>query len=212
MSLPISFVAGDNASDVGRLQFVIRAALSGLRTAMPVRVEAVTNDGGLSPIGTVDVQPLVSSVDGDEGTWEMPLISNVPYMRIQGGTNGIIIDPVVGDIGIATTCDRDISTVKNTSDISAPGSVRKHDMSDIVYLMTIIGAEPTQYVQFNTEGITINSPNAITINAPEINSNGTWNHTGTITASGDVEGSGTSLHTHIHGGVQTGGGQTGTPI
>lgn len=212
MSLPISFVAGDNASDVGRLQFVIRAALSGLRTAMPVRVEAVTNDGGLSPIGTVDVQPLVSSVDGDEGTWEMPLISNVPYMRIQGGTNGIIIDPVIGDIGIATTCDRDISTVKNTSDIAAPGSVRKHDMSDIVYLMTIIGAAPTQYIEFNTAGITIHSPTAIIINAPAINSNGTWNHTGTITSSGDVTGVGTSLHTHKHGGVQTGGGQTGTPV
>jgi phage baseplate assembly protein gpV len=78
--------------------------------------------------------------------------------------------------------------------------------------MTIIGAEPTQYVQFNTEGITINSPNAITINAPEINSNGTWTHTGTITSSGDVTGAGTSLHTHKHGGVQTGGGQTGTPV
>ncbi len=212
MSLPISFVAGDNASDVGRLQFVIRAALSGLRTAMPVRVEAVTNDGGLSPIGTVDVQPLVNAVDGAEGTWQLPVISNVPYMRIQGGANGIIIDPVVGDIGIATTCDRDISTVKNTSDIAAPGSVRKHDMSDIVYLMTIIGASPTQYIEFNTAGITIHSPTAVTITAPAINSTGTWTHTGTITSSGDVQGSGTSLHTHKHGGVQTGGGQTGTPV
>lgn len=35
---------------------------------------------------------------------------------------------------------------------------------------------------------------------------------GTVTATGDVVGSGTSLHTHVHGGVQTGGGNTGVPV
>ena len=36
----------------------------------------------------------------------IPVIHNVPYMRIQGGANGIILDPAIGDIGIATVCDR----------------------------------------------------------------------------------------------------------
>ena len=107
-------VPADNASDVGRMDFIVRSALSGLRTAIPVKVIAVTNSGGISPIGMVDVQPLVSSVDGNGQTWAHGIIHGVPYMRIQGGSNGIIIDPVVGDIGIGTVCDRDISTVKNT--------------------------------------------------------------------------------------------------
>lgn len=34
---------------------------------------------------------------------------------------------------------------------------------------------------------------------------------GSITADGDVVGAGTSLHTHVHGGVSTGGGNTGGP-
>ena len=221
-----NLVAADMASEVGRLNYIIRSSLAKVRTSMPVQVISVTNTGGLSPIGYVNVQPLVSSVDGNGELWPKGIIYNVPYMRIQGGTNGIILDPAVNDIGIATVCDRDISTVKNVGNsinpatghnfTSAPGSNRKTDMSDIVYLMTIIGAAPTQYVQFNSAGITITSPVAVTINAPtvtvtatNINTSGAWAHTGTITATGNVTGNGTSLHTHTHPDPQ--GGNTGPP-
>ena len=199
-----NLVSPDLASEQGKLYYIIRSSLSGLRTSMPVLVKAVSNNGGLSPIGTVDVQPMVSMLDGSGNAWPHGIIYNVPYMRIQGGSNGIILDPAVGDIGIATVCDRDISTVQNTGKVSAPGSLRKNDMSDMVYLMTIIGAAPTQYIQFNSAGITITSPTAVTINA-----NITVN--GTITATGDIIGQGTSLHTHTHKGVTTGAGNTGTP-
>jgi len=205
-------VPADNASDVGRMDFIVRSALSGLRTAIPVKVVAVSNSGGVSAIGHVDVQPLVSAVDGNGQAWAHGIIHNVPYMRIQGGSNGVILDPVVGDIGIGTVCDRDISTVKSTGAVAAPGSNRKNDMSDMVYLMTIIGAAPTQYIQFNSSGITILSTTQVTITAPNISSSGTWSHTGSFTATGDVKGQGTSLHTHVHSGVQSGGSNTGQPV
>lgn len=234
-SIQTNHVPADAASEVGRMDYIIRSALSGLRTAIPVKVISVTNSGGVSAIGKVSVQPLVSSVDGNGQTWEHGIIHNVPYMRIQGGSNGVILDPVVGDVGIATVCDRDISTVKNTGAVSAPGSNRKNDMSDMVYLMTIIGAAPSQYIQFNSSGITILSPTKVKINAPnvEINAgteckitaptitlNGALNQTsgaaatfsGSMTVTGDVTAAGTSVHTHKHGGVTTGGGQTGTPV
>ena len=221
-------VASDAASEVGLMEYIINAALSGLRTAIPVQVISVSNNGGLSPIGTVDLQPLISAVDGSGNLWPHGVITNVPYMRIQGGANGIILDPQVNDIGIATVCDRDISTVQNVgvkinpttghNFTSAPGSTRKNDMSDMVYLMTIIGAAPTQYVQFNSTGIHIVSPVAVTVNAPtvsitatNINTSGTWNHTGTLTSTGDVTAVGTHVHTHTHGGVTTGSGTTGAP-
>lgn len=246
-----SHVASDAASEVARINYLLTAALSGLRTAMPVKVVAVTNDGGLSPIGTVDIQPLVSAVDGSGKTWPHGIIHNVPYMRIQGGANGIILDPAVGDVGIASVCDRDISTVKSTGKVSAPGSNRKNDMSDMVYLMSIIGAAPTQYVEFNSTGITIHSPNkviitaanieatatakatvtapnveidassvfrvnsaAIELNGPitQISGSGNASFAGTVNATTDVVGGGISLKTHKHGGVTTGGGQTGTPV
>lgn len=194
-------VAADNASDIGRMSFIIRSALSGVRTSIPVKVIAVTNSGGISPIGTVDVQPLVSAVDGAAKTWPHAVIYNVPYMRIQGGANAVILDPQVGDIGIATICDRDISTVKNSGVVSAPGSTRKHDMSDAVYLMTIIGAAPTQYVQFTTAGINVVSPTKVTITAPETDIIGVLKNNGVNVGSA-----------HAHSGVTVGGGNTGAPV
>ena len=197
-------VASDNATDVGRMQFIIRAALSGLRTAIPVKVMSVTNSGGISPIGRVSVQPLVSLVDGSGTVWPHGTIYNVPYMRVQGGANAVIIDPQVGDIGIATVCDRDISGVKASGGISAPGSTRKNDMSDMVYLMTIIGAAPTQYVQFNASGITINSPTEVTINAPSINIGAVSESLGTLLTSAAA----TVFNGHTH---NVSGGVTLTP-
>ena len=35
---------------------------------------------------------------------------------------------------------------------------------------------------------------------------------GKVTATGDVKGQGTSLHTHVHSGVQSGGSNTGGPV
>lgn len=231
-SVQSNAVASDYTSEVGRIQFLIRSALSGLRTSMPVKVISVSNSGGLAPIGTVSVQPLVSMVDGSGQSWNHGTIFNVPYMRIQGGSNGIIIDPAVGDIGIATVCDRDISTVKNTGQVSAPGSNRKNDMSDMVYLMTIIGAAPTQYIQFNSAGLTIHSPNKVIINAPNVEidastscainspsivlngsvTQGAGSFGGTSSFSNTVTVQGTDVHTHKHGGVTTGSGQTGAPV
>ena len=164
-----NFTPASNASDIGRTDFIIQSALSGMRTTMPVQVISCTNDGGLSQIGYVSVQPLVSAIDGNGVAWPHMVIENVPYMRYQGGANAVIIDPVAGDIGLASVCDRDISTVKSTQSISSPGSNRKNDMSDMVYLMTIIGAAPTQVIQFNSAGITVLSPTAVTVNAPQIN-------------------------------------------
>jgi len=46
--------------------------------------------------------------------------------------------------------------------------------------MTIIGAAPTQYVQFNGAGITIHSPNTVAITAQNINATATTK--ATITA------------------------------
>jgi len=216
-------VSSDNASEVNRLNYIIRTALSGLRTAMPVQVMSVTNSGGISPIGYVGVMPLVSSLDGDGQVVDHATIYNVPYMRIQGGSNGIILDPAVGDIGLAIVCDRDITAVKSAKKVSAPGSLRKNDMSDMVYLMTIIGAAPTQYIQFNSSGITITSPNNVTVNAPTAIVNASTNvtmNTPILKVSGDIiDNFSTNTKTiaqmrstynsHYHSDPQ--GGNTGTP-
>ena len=225
---------GARASDVGMLQFMVQSALAGVRTAIPVKVISVTNTGGLEPIGTLSVQPLVSAVDGGGVVWEHTQIYNCPYMRIQGGANAVILDPAPGDIGLGIVCDRDITAVQQSLQPSAPGSNRKHDLSDMVYLMTIISnTTPTQYVQFNASGVTVTTPQNFNLNvggnismqaAGDININGqninnaatqsisqTASGAFTINASGLTH-NGTNVGaTHTHGGVAPGSNHTLTP-
>ena len=80
--------------------FAIEAVLSKLNTVTLVKVVSCTNSGGLSPVGFVDVQPMVHQMTGDRKPITHGVIHNVPYFRIQGGANAVIIDPQKGDIGM----------------------------------------------------------------------------------------------------------------
>jgi hypothetical protein len=97
-------------------------------------------------------------------------VFGLPYLRIQGGANAVIIDPQVGDIGVAVFASRDISQIKATRKQGGPGSGRSYDWSDGIYLSTVLSASaPTQYIQFNADGISVVSPSGqITLTADSI--------------------------------------------
>jgi hypothetical protein len=191
-------------------QFQIQQLLSQVRTAIPVQVQSCTNDGGLAPFGFVNVLPLINQVDGQMNMTSHGIIHKVPYCRLQGGANAIIIDPQAGDIGIMIVADRDISTLINTQAQANPATFRQFDLSDGMYIGGILNAQPTQYIQFNDSGITIFSPNNITaqttgnvtviaggnadvtasesaaVTAPTITLTGTTTVDGTLTVTGMV--------------------------
>lgn len=161
------------------LEFIIQQALSKVKTATVVKVIACSNDGGVSPVGTVDVQILVNqiSVNGNLMVAQPHVtMYRLPYLRIQGGANAIIIDPQVGDIGIAVFASRDITNVKSTKAQANPGSFRMHDFADGMYLGGLLNGSPSQYVQFTATGINVVSPNAVSVTAPSV----TVNSSGTI--------------------------------
>lgn len=179
---------------------MIREALDDVRTTTLVQVVSVTNDGGLEPVGLVDVQILVKRVDGAGQVMDAGIVYNVPYMRLQGGANAVILDPQVGDIGIALMADRDISSVKATKAAAAPGSNRKHDMADALYLGGVLNGVPQQYVRFAAGGIEVVSPTKVTVQAPDVALIGNVAASGgTLTHNGVNVGS-----THVHPGVQSG--------
>lgn len=163
-----SRTGSDSAAEYNRLSFIIRSLLAGVHTSMPVEVIGVSNSGGVSPVGTVAVKPLVNQVDGNGQVMPHGTVYGVPYLRIQGGANAVILDPQVGDIGIAVFCERDITAVKATEDAAPPSSRRRHDLSDAVYLHTILGAAPTQYVRFSDDGVEVVSPVNVKVQAPTI--------------------------------------------
>lgn len=121
--------------------YLCRQLIAKLDVMKPVQVVAVHPGAGTPPAaGTVDVQLLVSQVDGNgvvvKGS--AGVVYGLPYFRLQGGPWAIIIDPAVNDYGIVVCADRDISRVKpaiaggNLLPV-APGSFRKYNVADGIY-------------------------------------------------------------------------------
>jgi hypothetical protein len=221
------------ASDFEAISFLIRNILSGVNTCKLVKVVSVTNSGGVSPVGFVDIQPLVSMVDAKGQAIPHGTIHKCPYFRLQGGANAVILDPQVGDLGIAVFADRDISAATATKGVNVPGSFRQFDAADGLYIGGVLNGTPSQYVQFSASGITIHTPGDLTLTATGA-INATAGTSVSITAgtsitidaasaalntSGGVAiASSTLTHngvnigaTHVHGGVQTGGSNTAVP-
>ena len=111
------------ASDYNAKTFMVWSILAEVRTMTLVKIVGVTNDGGISPVGFVDILPLVNQTDGAGNAEAHGVIYNCPYFRLQGGTNAIIIDPSVGDIGWAGFADRDISAGATWPGAAAPPAV-----------------------------------------------------------------------------------------
>jgi hypothetical protein len=144
---------------------MIQQMLSKVHTATIVQVTACSNDGGVSPVGTVDVQILVNQMGSLAGQMVgVPHVTmyGLPYLRIQGGANAIIIDPQPGDIGIAVFASRDITNVKSTKAQANPNTFRMHDFADGMYLGGLLNGVPLQFIQFSTAGIVVSVPPAST--------------------------------------------------
>lgn len=227
----------DDASAYNELVFQVNAIMKRVNTCMPVQVTAV-KAGGLGPVGFVDVQVIVTQLTGNNTVVANPSISNVPYFRLQGGKNAIVIDPQVGDIGIACFCQRDISSVKSIRAIAPPGSHRMFSFSDAVYLGGMLNGTPEQYIKFDGSGIEVYSPTKITCMAPEIlleaesrvtmdtplvqitgqmvqtgaRGSGAQTSGGITNTGGTISSNGVVLETHVHSGVTSGGANTGTPV
>lgn len=201
----------DSASQFAARQFQINRTLTRVRTMVLVKVVAISGGAGaIASPGTVNVQPLVKIVDGQNNVSSHGVIQNVPVYRLGGGNNAIICDPVVGDIGWMAIADRDSSVVVKTKAEAQPGSRRKFDLADGVYMGSILSSAPTQYITFTSSGVTIadSNGNKIVMSAGGVNINGF-----VINSSGDaVTGSGVDVANHVHTGGTLTGALTGPPV
>jgi hypothetical protein len=172
MSATPNFTAAQIAAEALRHESLIRANIKDIRTAIPVQVMAVHLGEGSPPsIGAVDVQPLVQTVDGSGRLWSLGVTYGAQFSRLQSGSTAIILDPSVGDIGLATVCDRDISSVIASGALAGPGSARTHDISDLVYQFSIVPKAISQYLQATASLLKAVFP-AINLNGVTIDSSG----------------------------------------
>jgi len=187
-----------------QLYFIINQLLSKMQTATIVKVVSCSNAGGVDEVGFVDVVPLVDQVDGNNNAYPHATVYNLPYLRLQGGANAIIIDPAEGDLGIAVFASRDISNVKTQKTNAAPASFRQFDFADGMYLGGLLNGTPQNYIQFQNNNITIKATSVII--------DGNLSVIGSINSTHDITADGISLKTHVHSGVQSGGSNTGQPV
>ena len=197
-----------SSNDFLEKQFLITQRLLKVQTVTLVEVKAVYG-GGVAPVGTLDVLPLVDQIDGDGNAVQHETLFGRPYVRVQGGDAAIIVDPQVGDIGVMIFGSRDLSAVLASGNEGPPPSRRMFDYADGLYLYSLPRAAPTQYIQVTNAGIVMK--------ASTINLNGA-----TVSSAGEItDAAGKVLGTHTHPGqgsltAPSGGGpvtgDTGAPV
>jgi len=196
----------DVSSEGNALSFSLRNMIGQYSFIDIVRVTEITDD-------TLTVISMLHGLTTDNAKIDNEPIYGVPYLRLQRGSSAVIMDPVVGDVGLMAVCDRDITNVKATKTDSVPNTKRTHSVSDAVYLTGIgsLNTDPDQYVKFNDGSIDIVSPNVVNITAPSVNVKGDVSVDGSITSTGETTAIGIPLSTHVHGGVESGGSKTSSP-
>lgn len=167
-----------DADDYNAFAFMFDRKMDDIQTMTLVEVQAV-NTTAL----TVDVLVLVNIITGANAPVEHEVIYGRPYLRTQGGTSGIICDPVAGDIGAMVFASRDLSAVIASKGAANPGSFRRFAWSDGVYVGATLNEPPTQFIQFLGGSVSVQSPMLQTSGNVSVGTG----YTGTFTTStGDV--------------------------
>lgn len=194
-------------SEYNSLQFLVQQAIRGqVHTAIPVKVQSVS---GLF----VDVLPLVSNVDGYGEAVEPTTIYHLPVFRYHAGVAAFIVDPVVGDIGLAVFAQSDSSNVQEgTSTPQQPGSFRRFSQSDGFYFGGFHKSAPSVFIEVKQDStIKIVAPTSVTVTSPQVSFSGNVSMSGSLSVTGDANISGISFTGHVHGGIEPGSSDTSTP-
>jgi hypothetical protein len=131
----------------GRMQeYIIGRLIRQIHTSDLVKVLAVYPTAGT--VGFVDVQPLVQQQTTNNVVLDQAPMFRLPYMRLQGGQSAVIIDPVVGDLGLAVFAGRDITAAVNAQGEAPAATNRAYDAGDGLYLGGFINQDPEQWLQF----------------------------------------------------------------
>lgn len=203
-----------------------RAVKAGICVADIVKVVKYDEDKMI-----VDVQPLTKYPD-EEKFEKKPQVLSVPVALVYGG--GFVIRPVYqpGDLGFVVYLDRDSDATIAKGSEADPNTERLHSGDDAIFFGGVrignkqITGLPTKklcvatddgsiYIAVGKEKINVKGDVKIEGNVDiigDVRVSGKVDVTQTITAQVDVIGGGVSLKNHIHSGVASGTGNTGSPI
>ncbi|MGL5396493.1 MAG: Gp138 family membrane-puncturing spike protein [Shewanella sp.] len=203
-------------TDSELLDEVINQALLMTRTIMIA--ECVSFDESRN---TVDVQPVLKRKFSNKPKASLaPIIRDVPVAFYGAGGVTVTYKPVAGDNCILMVSDRAIDAWKKLGGIVDPAKPRHHDMSDAVAYFGL-NSFPNAYknLRGGMDIRTRDGATSLNVMAGSIVATVGGTKVATMTSSKVVLGvpieapkvmaAGKELAGHTHGGVQTGGGNTG---
>lgn len=159
---------------------IIERMIGKAYTITLVKVNEV-QPGATGPVGYLSATDLIQQVDGNnDGIANVPM-EGIPYFRLQGGGNAIVMDPKPGDLGLAAFARRNISVIKQNKQEGPPPDLRTHDPSDGLYLGGLLNGAPTQWIHFLDSGIHMKSTAEFTVDATLMQVNCPIISTGDIT-------------------------------
>lgn len=203
-----------NYAETAQWKTILKQALADLRVSIPAIVQAFD-----AMEGTVDVQvairEIVRTPNGPANTAINPIFK-VPVCFPSGGGFSLTLPIQPGDEGMLVFCDMCIDLWWMRGGLQNQFERRRHDLSDCGFYPggrskpRALSAYSTSTAQFRSDDGTtyleIAAGGVVNIVAP-----GGLKVNGAIVATGEVTGNGIALSTHVHGGVQSGGADTGPP-
>lgn len=214
-------------SESDALKTMIKRMGAGMRMAIPAKVTSF--DVITQMVTAVPVIRKIQTIDGVKKTIEMPPVINVPMVFPHGQTAGFALTvPILpGDTVLLIIADRSIDKWVEFSGIQDPVESVESRAHDITDSLAIVGAtpNPVALANYQTDGIELRNKdrsmsvkvtnNKIVLTAGSksftMNKDGNITTDADITTTGDVIAGTISLKTHVHGGVQSGGSNTGGP-
>lgn len=196
------------------------AIMSEMRVSMPGIIQSFDPDT-VTAVIQLAIKGYEPDNDGVPQPEVLPLLVDVPVVFPRGGGCSLTFPVAPGDECLVIFADRCIDFWWQNGGVQEPVDTRMHDLSDA---FAIVGPQSqaqkisgisTSAAQLRTDSgaafIEIAAGGAVTITSPQITFNGPLQVNGTITSTGDQMAAGISQVTHTHGGVETGGGNTGAP-
>ena len=182
----------------------IHDSADNIRVSMPAKVvsyDAATNRASVKPVGTYTTK--------DFQEIEYPTIHSVPmqFPCGVGGTAGVTFPIKAGDGCIVIFADREIEQFLSGSFCD---DMRSHSMND-AYAIPGLYSQAAPTVKNNSNDVCLfNAGSLVVLNGGALRitlADGTT----ALFSGGDLVVNGISLVNHVHGGVMTGGGDTGKP-
>ncbi|MGJ8524095.1 hypothetical protein R84981_002813 [Carnimonas sp. R-84981] len=180
---------------------------------------------------TVDVQIAAQGIALDDQSNDtdevLPMLVDVPVVFPRGGGVSLTFPIRTGDECLIVFSDRCLDFWHQSGGVQKSASQRNHDLSDAfvipgpysdrhvpravsVSAVQLRTNDGRSFIQIEPAGnVTVTSPQT-TVNGPAT-INGDLTINGRVAATGDVTAGAISLETHVHAGVTSGDGETGTP-